>query len=66
MRKASGFPAIYDSENGKEVMKKLYSSKEKPHFVVVKDDSGEQILGFIGENDIVSTLNYCQLNPEKC
>ncbi|MBY8989100.1 MAG: site-2 protease family protein, partial [Candidatus Lokiarchaeota archaeon] len=66
MRKASGFPSIDERETGNEVMKKLVLMKSNPHLVVVKETNGEYILGFIGEDDVVSTLRFCQLNPDKC
>ena len=66
MRKASGFPSVDERETGNEVMKKLVLMKSNPHLVVVKETNGEYILGFIGEDDVVSTLRFCQLNPDKC
>jgi len=66
MRKLSKFPSIYGKENGKEVMKKLMKMRTKPHLLIVKDQSDDYILGFIGDDDLVSSLKFCQLNPEKC
>ena len=66
MRKASGFPSIDEREKGNEVMKKLVLMKTNPHLVVVKQTNDEFVLGFIGEDDIVSSLQFCHLNPEKC
>lgn len=66
MRKASGFPSIDERETGNEVMKKLVLMKTNPHLVVVKQTHDEYVLGFIGEDEIVSSLQFCQLNPEKC
>jgi len=66
MRKASGFPSIDERERGNEVMKKLVLMKSNPHLVVVKQTHDELVLGFIGEDDLVSSLQFCQLNPEKC
>jgi Zn-dependent protease/predicted transcriptional regulator len=66
MRKASGFPSIDEGELGNEVMKKLVLVKNKPHLVVVTENQGDNVLGFIGEEDLVSNLQFCQLNPEKC
>lgn len=66
MRKASGFPTIDEKESGNEVMKKLVRIKEKPQLVVVRGKNDDFILGFIGEDELVSTIKFCQLNPEKC
>ena len=66
MRKASGFPTIDERESGSNVMKKLVYMKEKPQLVVVRGKKDDLILGFIGEDDLVSTIKFCQLNPEKC
>jgi len=66
MRKASGFLSIDERETGKEVMRKLVLTKNKPRLVVVKETNDDFVLGFIGEDEIISTLRFCQLNPEKC
>jgi predicted transcriptional regulator len=66
MRKASGFPSIDERETGNEVMKKLVLMKTNPHLVVVKQTHDDYVLGFIGEDDVGSSLQFCQLNPEKC
>lgn len=66
MRKASGFPSIDEKETGKEVMRKLVLTKNNPRLVVVKETNDDYVLGFIGEDEIISTIRFCQLNPEKC
>jgi predicted transcriptional regulator len=66
MKKASGFPTIDERESGDEVMKKLARVKEKPQLVVVRGNNNDYVLGFIGEDDLVSTIKFCQFNPEKC
>ena len=66
MRKASGFPSIDERETGKEVMRKLVLTKNNPRLVVVKETNDDYVLGFIGEDEIISTIRFCQLNPEKC
>ena len=66
MRKTSGFPSIDESNKGDEVMKKLVRMKTNPHLVVVKKTDGDSVLGFISEDDILSSLQLCQLNPESC
>ena len=66
MKKASGFPTIDERESGDEVMEKLARVKEKPQLVVVRGNNNDYVLGFIGEDDLVSTIKFCQFNPEKC
>jgi len=66
MRKVSVFPSIDERETGKEVMRKLALTKNKPQLVVVKEANDDYVLGFISEDEIISTLRFCQLNPEKC
>lgn len=66
MRSVSGFPSIDERELGNEVMKKLALIKTNPQLVVIKQTHDDYVLGFIGEDDIVSSLQFCQLNPEKC
>lgn len=66
MRSASVFPSIDEREKGSEVMKKLVLMKTNPHLVVVRQTYDEFVLGFIGEDEVVSSLQFCQLNPEKC
>ena len=66
MRNISNFPSVYNEGTGKDVMKKLSTMKSRPHIVVVKGYDDDYVLGFIGEDDLVSSLKFCQLNPEKC
>jgi hypothetical protein len=66
MRKASGFPSIDERDSGNEVMKRLVLMKTRPQLVVDKQTHDKDVLGFIGEDDIVSSPQFCQLNPEKC
>jgi Zn-dependent protease len=66
MRKASGFPSIDESEHGNEVMKKLIRMRTNLHIVAVTHNFNDSIIGFISEDDLISSLQYCQLNPEKC
>jgi Zn-dependent protease len=66
MRKVSGFPSVDERELGNEAWKMLVLTKNNPRLIAVKETYGETILGFIGEDDIASSLQFCQLNPEKC
>jgi Zn-dependent protease/predicted transcriptional regulator len=65
MRNISRFPFINEKDNGKEALKKIRTSKEKPNLVVVKDKD-DIIIGLIGKEEISLSLRFCQLNPEKC
>jgi len=66
MRSVSKFPKIDEKDTGKEAMKKLVNMSTKPHLIAVQESEEDYILGFIGEDDLVSSLKFCQLNPEKC
>ena len=66
MRKASNFPKIDEKDNGKEALKKLMNMRSRPHLVAVQESGEDYILGFIGEDDLVSSLKFCQSNPERC
>ena len=66
MTKISGFPNIDEGESGNAVMKRLIYTKDKPQLIVVRGNDNNYILGFIGEDDLISTIKFCQLNPEKC
>lgn len=66
MKHLSNFPSIFEKEDGREVMKRLVRMKSKPQLLIVKEESDNYILGFIGEDDLVNSLKFCKLNPEKC
>ena len=66
MRKLNDFPSIYDDDSGKQVMKKFIQMETKPQLLIVKEHGDDFILGLIGKDDLVSSLKFCQLNPEKC
>lgn len=58
MRKISEFPLVDEEQSGKEVMKKLNQLREKPRVVIVRDKGHDELLGFIGEQELISTLKY--------
>jgi len=66
MRSIKEFPSISDKDSGKDALKNLMKLTTKPNLVVVKDDSNDYVLGFIGEAELVSSLRFCRMNPEKC
>jgi len=65
MRNITNFPIIDELDNGKEALKQIRNSTEKPQLVVVKDNTG-YVLGLIGQDELSLSLRFCQLNPEKC
>ena len=66
MKNISNFPSVYNEGTGKDVFKKMATMKSRPHIVVVKGYDDNYVLGFIGEDDLVFSLKFCQVNPEKC
>jgi len=66
MRSIKEFPSISDKDTGKDALKNLMRIQNKPNLVVVKDESDDFVLGFIGEGELVSSLRFCRLNSEKC
>ncbi|MFW9781873.1 MAG: site-2 protease family protein [Candidatus Heimdallarchaeota archaeon] len=66
MRNITDFPMIYDNDLGSDVMKTFLKIDKKPELIVVKEHGADYIVGLIGKDDIVSSINFCKLNPEKC
>jgi Zn-dependent protease/predicted transcriptional regulator len=66
MRRLGSFPSINESQSGKDVLKKMSQVKSIPNVVIVEEGNDHFVLGLIGEEDLVSSLKFCQLNPEKC
>jgi len=64
MRKISEFPLVDEEQSGKEVMKKLNRSNDNPHIVIVKEKNSNNLLGFIGEEDLISYLKFWSLSIE--
>jgi Zn-dependent protease len=64
MRKISEFPLVDGEETGKEVMKKLNKIDDNHHIVIVKEKDNNTLLGFIGEEDVISYLKFWNLNIE--
>jgi Zn-dependent protease len=65
MRKISEFPEIRDDETGKDAMKKLNKSDTSPHIIVVRGKDSDELIGFIGKEELVSALRYWSLNTHK-
>ncbi len=66
MRSINEFPSISDKDSGKDALKNLLRLQNEPNLVVVRDESDDYVLGFIGKGELISSLRFCRLNPEKC
>ena len=62
MRKISEFPYIDADDTGKEVMKKLRQSGKQPHIGIVREKGNEELIGFIAEDELISSLKFWSLN----
>ncbi|MFW9772934.1 MAG: CBS domain-containing protein, partial [Candidatus Thorarchaeota archaeon] len=61
MRKISEFPSINDDQTGKEVLKKFKRSGDVPNIIIVQEKNNKQLLGFISEDELRSSLKYWSL-----
>lgn len=61
MRRISEFPSINDQQSGKEALKKLYKD---PLLLIVKEKNNEEILGYIGKNELITSLEFWSLHTE--
>ena len=61
MRRLSEFPSIDEQQSGKEVFKKLY---EDPLLLIVKGKNNEETLGFIGKNELLTSIESWSQNVE--
>jgi Zn-dependent protease len=57
MKNISLFPTISENENGKVALNKLMQSTMKQQ-IVVAIDSNNKIIGFIGEDELASTIKF--------
>jgi Zn-dependent protease/predicted transcriptional regulator len=58
MKRLSQFPTIASNESGKEALNLLLKMKNRPHLIVVKNVNTNEVLGYIGEEDIVTSLEF--------
>jgi len=58
MKNINHFPMISANDTGKEALNQLIKMKTRPHIIIVKDIDQTNVLGFIGEEDIVSSLEF--------
>ena len=48
----------------KDAMKKLNHSAKPPHIIVVQGKDNEELIGFIGKEELISTLRYWGLSAQ--
>ena len=60
MKKISQFPILSQNKTGKDVLMKLHQMRDRPHLIIVKDFDENAIIGYIGEDDILTSLKYLQ------
>jgi Zn-dependent protease len=65
MERISQIPEIKENETGKLVLQKMSQMKTTPHVVAVTEEN-EIVLGLIGEEDLVESIRFCELNPNQC
>ncbi|MFX0141810.1 MAG: site-2 protease family protein [Candidatus Hodarchaeota archaeon] len=62
MRRLSEFPSIGEQQSGKEALKKLNKLNEEPLILIVKGKNTEEIRGFIGKSELISSLEFWSLH----
>ncbi|MFW9969710.1 MAG: site-2 protease family protein [Candidatus Odinarchaeota archaeon] len=62
MKSISQFPTINQNESGKEILMKLHQMKYRPHLLIVKDVNQNNIIGYIGEDDVLTSLEFLKKN----
>ena len=65
MERISLLPEIKENDTGKVVLKKMSQMKTSPHVVAVKEEN-QIVLGLIGEQDLIESIRFCELNPNQC
>ena len=64
MKDISEFPVVYENETGKEAMKRFVELQNLPHVAVVKQLENENIIGYVGETEIINALKFWELHAE--
>ncbi len=62
MKKISQFPTLSQNKTGKDALIELKKMKDRPHLVIIKDNIQNNIIGYIGEDDILTSLKFFQNN----
>ncbi len=60
-RKLSDFPTAYTDESGKEILSKLNNIKSGPHLAIVVQKNNNDIIGFIGEEELVNVMRFADI-----
>jgi predicted transcriptional regulator len=60
-KKVNSFPNIQKDETAKEAYKRLAQMEISPRIVIVESEQGDEITGFIGEEEIRSALRVSEL-----
>lgn len=58
MKKISEFPSIDDKKSGKIAFQRLSMINDDPVLLVVKDSESERFIGFLGKNELISSLEF--------
>ena len=64
MRRISEFPIINEEMTGKDVVKAMRTMDHDPQLVVVREKEDNELLGFVGQDELVSSLRFWQLNEQ--
>jgi Zn-dependent protease/CBS domain-containing protein len=62
MRKISEFPYIDEDQTGKEAMKIMRQSEKQPHILIVRGKDTKEMIGIVGEEELISSLRYWSLS----
>ncbi|MFX1313285.1 MAG: site-2 protease family protein [Promethearchaeota archaeon] len=62
MKKISYFPTINQNDTGKDALMKLIQMRDRPHLVIVEDSIQNTIIGYIGEDDLLTSLKFFKDN----
>lgn len=64
MRRLSEFQSIDVQESGKEALKKFKKINKGPLILIVKGNNAEELLGFIGKGELLSSLEFWSLHTD--
>ncbi|MFX1388463.1 MAG: M50 family metallopeptidase [Promethearchaeota archaeon] len=62
MKPISDFSSIDENQSGKEALNKLNKIHEEPLLLVVKDSESERFIGFLGKDELLSSLEFWSLH----
>jgi len=58
MKPIKDFPSIKIDETGKDALRKMMQMTNNPHILVVKDITEQNVMGFIGEEELMYSLKF--------